>query len=425
MVDLHKSKEALQNQKASIKDFQKLNTQNYKLILSWLNEWEERSLSRRGHTPDAKVRIAKTLAKYYQISKQLMHWFKDVDISKMKREQMITIRDNIHTLKNPLPLSDKHKRNKRKKLSQNTIHDIYRKVLIGSKGVFYHVSAHQHLLAKEIFQIDQRTDKEVDDISMDDIKKMANSATLPLHKLWLWLLFDLGSRLSETLLLTRGAVTTTETGKGRLNYEVTLKGSTTKSQQSMSSHLIHQEVIDLLRWHLDNLDNDPDTTDRTRLFNFTPAMGEKVIRTLSTRSGVLAKPTKKQPTPHTIRRSNARYLYEKDYGLEEINTRQGRHPQSKELWRYLRIRGILNRKSHERQDRLEQFELRDQVERQQEELRVKGDHIRSLKEQLKQFMKETDAQFGGVEDVKNAVADIKKALRNFIAKKGRGQAGSA
>ena len=104
MVDLHKSKEALQNQKASIKDFQKLNTQNYKLILSWLNEWEERSLSRRGHTPDAKVRIAKTLAKYYQISKQLMHWFKDVDISKMKREQMITIRDNIHTLKNPLPL---------------------------------------------------------------------------------------------------------------------------------------------------------------------------------------------------------------------------------------------------------------------------------------------------------------------------------
>jgi hypothetical protein len=412
MLDLHKSKTALQNQKESIKDFQSLNPHNYKLILSWLNNWEERSMSRRGHTPENKIRIAKTLAKYYQISKQLMHWFKDVNMTKMNREQMMRVRDDIHTLNNPLPLSDKHKRSKRKKLSQNTIHDIYRKVLIGSKGVFHHVSSPKHLLAKEIFQIDQCINKEVDDVSMDDIKKMANSATLPLHKLWLWLLFDLGSRLTETLLLTRGAVTSVDTSSNKPNYEITLKGATTKSQQSLSSQLINKEVIDLLRWHLDNLDNDPDTTDRTRLFEFSPRMGEKVIRTLSTRSGVTARPTKKQPTPHTIRRSNARYLYEKGYDLEEINTRQGRHPQSKELWRYLRIRGVLSTKSRQREERLEQFELRDQVERQQEELRVKGDHIRSLKEQLKQFMKETDAQFGGLED-------IRKALRSFMGKKGK------
>lgn len=153
----------------------------------------------------------------------------------------------------------------------------------------------------------------------------------PEHRLLAWLAFDIGENATSLLALRRCDCTRqVNSDTGAPEYRVNLRRETLKRSRRARSELTnYPETVAQLDLLLANLRDDQP------LFNFGVAQAAKMLRRAVKITGARCQPAGQIVTLKDLRSSMACDLLSKGWTSDEVNSRLGHKPSSRELDKYI------------------------------------------------------------------------------------------
>lgn len=202
--------------------------------------------------------------------------------------------------------------------------------MIGKKELVKEVMRFHHFKAEE----------QVRFIKEADVKALVAVAVSPVHRLLIWLAFDIGENINALLQLTKRDFTrTTDADTNVPEYRVNLRKETLKRSRTARSEITNfAETTQLLDILLKDMGGDE------LLFKFEYRNAKKILDRAVRITKVRCTPAGQLVTWKDLRSSMACDLLEKGWTTDEINRRLGHRPSSAEIDKYVNFLAIDGKK---------------------------------------------------------------------------------
>lgn len=281
-------------------------------------EWEEYKLKRINNLSKLDERSYKTMLDYVSRFRTINKWFKNKDWKKLTEQEIKKVYDD---------LEDGKLKTKSGKPYVNRV-SIYNKVF---KSKPFELAGKKEICRKIMEFHNNNKEEEVSFIEYDDFMKLIRTATKPTHKLLFWLAFDIGENVTSLLELrkkdfVRQINPTTKDGE----YIVNLAKENLKRKRRARGEITNfKETAELLDMILEDL------KDEDKLFNFEYRNAKKIFDKGMRLTKIKCKPKGQTPTWKDLRSSMACYLLKSGWTSDEVNSRLGHKPSSRELDKYI------------------------------------------------------------------------------------------
>lgn len=359
-----------ENAKAELLKDDSINADNRKLFVKFF-EYQEYKLKRKNNLRALDTGCYRTLYGYVCKLKIVNTWFQNKPWKKLTKEDIKKVYDD---------LEDGTIKKENGKPYENLDTSYYSKVF---KSKPFELAGKLEL-AQEVIQYNGKHTKEVRFILEDDFRKIMNNVNKPVHKLLLWLAWDIGENINALLQLRKNDFTK------ELNpytkepeYRVNLKRDILKRSRKARSEITnYQDTVKLLDQELANI------KDNNLLFDFGYRNAKKIIDRPVQRAGVKCIPNGEKVTWKDLRSGMACDLLKKGWTSDEVNARLGHKPSSDEIDKYINFLAIDRHLPKKKVHQFEMEKLNEQLQEviNKEKLEAKRNEL--LQERLEQQEKQ-------------------------------------
>ena len=290
-------------------------------------EYEEYKLKRQNGIATLDDSSYKTLLAYVTRLRTVNRWFKNEPWEKLTKQDIKRVYDDLEDGKiksmRGTPLKDK---------------ETYYRMIIRSKPF---EMAGKRELAKEVMEFyGHQQREEVRFIEEATFRQLVSIPTLPEHRAFLWLAWDIGENASSLLQLRKNDPTRqVNQDTNESEYLINLRRETLKRSRTPRSEFTnYRETVELLDLILKGKrDDEP-------LFKFGYRMAKKIIERAVRITGARCTPGGQKVTLKDLRSSMACDLLKKSWTTDEVNSRLGHKPSSSEIDRYVNFLALDRRK---------------------------------------------------------------------------------
>ena len=351
----------------------KFNSKNIEVIKKFL-EFEEYKLKRKEGLTEVDERSYKTLTHYLTRIKNLNKWFKNKaweDLTEKDIKKFIDdLEDGVIKSKFGKRLEDRS--------------GYYQMI----QGKFFSFTKNNHLARQilEDFSIKGRDfNKQVRFIEFESFLKIANCINNPIYLCLLWLAWDIGENIGTLLTLEAGDFQRqVNSDTNEAEYLVILPKEKLKRSRTARSEITnYNKTVKYLDIVLANLKPANKKTShlypKDRLFKFGMKAAEKFFRRAVELSGVRCMPGGEKVTFKDLRSSMACDLLVKEWTTDEINSRLGHKPSSRQIDKYVNYLALKSKAPKKKIYNGNIKKLEGELERQKEVNRLQGLRFESLK----------------------------------------------
>jgi hypothetical protein len=357
-----RGKEKLLNDKAINKD-------NRSLFKKFF-EFEEYKLKRKNGLAILDDGCYKSLYGYLIAFKNVNSWFKNKAWTQLTKEDIKKVYDNLEEgkIKN-----QKGKPFKDRKSYYNRIFKSKPFDLAGKKG-----------LAQEVIEFYNNKTEEVRYIELEKFKEMVAVLSKPEHKLLFWLAFDIGENINSLLQLRKiDFHQQIDQNNKQIEYRVNLpKEKLKRSRQSRSEITNFKETSEFLNIVLRRLKDDD------LVFPFGYRNAKKILDRAVEITKAKCLPKGQAVTFKDLRSSMACYLLMKGWTSDEINSRLGHKPSSRELDKYINFLAINRHDSKKKLFDSDLTEMRMKMEEMEKREKLKDMRLKNQYEEIKEMISE-------------------------------------
>ncbi len=315
-------------------------------------EWQEYKLKRLNGLSSLDQPTYRTLCGYIRRFRAVNRFFENKPLSEITQEDIQYVYDGLEEGRilnaNGVPY--------------RSLQDYYSKIF---KGKLFQLAGKDHL-SRKVIQFSKHQDKEVRFILEDDFRKLIGESSHKLHKLLMWLAFDIGENINSLLQLEkRDFYLQQNPNTGEKEFRVNLRREILKRSRTARSEItLYPETVELIEWRLNEL------SPNERLFHFDYPNALKIIRRLQQRSGVICSPNGENVTWKDLRSGMACDLLRKGWTTDQVNARLGHKPSSKEIDKYINFLALDRHTGKAKSEEYEIGMLRRDVEKHKSRERV-------------------------------------------------------
>jgi integrase len=286
-------------------------------------EYEEYKLKRKNGLSSLDNNSYKTLLAYVSRLNVVNRWLKNKAWVKLTKTDIKKLYDDLEdgkiTTKKGKPVKDKK---------------TYYKLIIRSKPF---EMAGKLEMVKEVMEFYASGRKEeVRFIAEETFRKIVNAAIQQEHKAFLWLCWDLGENGSSILKLTkRDCIRQINKDSKEPEYYVNFRREILKrSRRPRTEVTNYNETVEFLDALLEGKKEDD------LLFNFEHRWAEKILKRAAGITNAKCIPAGQEVTLKDLRSSMACDLLSKGWTTDEVNSRLGHTPSSREIDKYVNFLAI-------------------------------------------------------------------------------------
>lgn len=204
----------------------------------------------------------------------------------------------------------------------------YNKIM---KSKPFEIAGKKEFAKKVIEFYSPKKDEEVRFIEEEDFMQLQRVAIKDNHKLLLWLAWDIGENVNSLLQLKKkNFVRQLEPQTKEVEYLIYLgKDILKRARTQRSEPTLYSETVYLLEQTLKELKEDD------YLFNFDYRNAKKIFDRAVRITNIKCKPKGDKPTWKDLRSGMACHLLKKGWTTDEVNSRLGHKPSSRELDKYI------------------------------------------------------------------------------------------
>lgn len=362
-------------------------TQNRTLFKEFF-EFQEYKLKRKNGLSSLDEGTYKTLYTYAQRLRNVNNWFKNKPFKDLTKADIKRVYDALEDgrIKNKIgkPFKDKE--------------SYYNKIF---KSKVFKMAGHKDDIARDVIEFSTKKEEEVRYVDEEAVRKLVDNTTKSLHKLLIWLAFDVGENITSLLQLKKSDF---YPQKNKYNkepeYRVNLRRETLKrSRRTRSEITNYNETVKLLDEHLKPLKDDE------LLFPFDYRNAKKILDRLVTRTKIKTHPAGLKPTWKDLRSGMACDLLKKSWTTDEVNARLGHKPSSTEIDKYVNFLAI-DRESPKR--KVQQYEIEKLSFELEEMKRNEKLNARRREQEAEELKKELEAQALRFKELEKAMKHLKK-----------------
>ncbi len=338
-------------------------------------EYEEYKLKRQNGIATLDDSSYKTLLAYVTRLRTVNRWFKNKSWQKLIKQDIKRVYDDLEDGKimsmRGTPIKDK---------------ETYYRMIIRSKPF---AMAGKRELAKDVMEFyGHQQREEVRFIDEATFRQLATIPTLPEHRAFLRLAWDIGENASSLLQLRKSDLTRqVNQDTSEAEYLVNLRKETLKRSRTPRSEFTnYPETVEFLDVIV------KDKHDDELLFKFGYRMAKKIIERAVRLTGARCVPGGQKVTLKDLRSSMACDLLKKGWTTDEVNSRLGHKPSSSEIDKYVNFLALDRRKPKKKiyDDKLTQFTLEIQKMKDREKLyqlreQSSMERIGTMEKQLEKF----------------------------------------
>lgn len=345
--------------------------ENRKLFSKFF-EQQEYKLKRINNLSKLDDSTYKTLYHYIMRFKNVNKWFNNKPLVNITKKE---IKDVYDRLEDGEIVNSKGKKFESKD-------DYYSKVF---KSKLFKLAGKDNL-AREVIEYSGSNKKAVRFITEADFKKVVNSTFKPLHKLLIWLAWDIGENINSLLKLRKVDFYKQQNPHTKEpEYMVNLRKDILKRSRTERSEITnYPETVQLLDQIL------PDYSDYEMVFNFDYANSKKIIDRAVKRANVKCIPNGEKVTWKDLRSGMACDLLKKGWSTDEVNARLGHKPSSDEIDKYVNFLAIDRHRPKRKMTQFTINNLKEELEEIKEMNKLEIRRNESLKEQLELQQKQMD-----------------------------------
>lgn len=308
--------------KAELLNDKLINKENRELFKKFL-DYEEYKLTRTNNLSKLDDGCYKTLIGYVQKLKNVNKWFNNKPLKDITKNDIKRVYDGLEEGK---ILNKKGKQFEDRKTYYNRIFKSKLFEMINKAG-----------LSREVMEFYKPNNNgEVKFVRKESIEKLSTIMIKPNHKLLLWLAFDIGENINSLLKLKKSDfVRQIDDETKNAEYRVNLRPEILKRSRTPRTEITnYNETIELLDLVLKQL------KDSDCLFNFGYGMAKKTLKRAVRLTDTRCIPKGEPLNWKDIRSSMACDLLLKEWTTDEINSRLGHKPSSKEIDKYVTFLAI-------------------------------------------------------------------------------------
>lgn len=334
-------------------------------------EQQEYKLKRINNLSKLDNPTYKTLYHYIMRFKNVNKWFKNKPLFQITKEDIKEVYDGLE--------DGKIANSRGKKFESKD--DYYSKVF---KSRLFKIAGKDDL-AREVIEYPVSSNSEVRFITEEDFRKLVDSAFKPLHRLLLWLAFDIGENINSLLKLKKSDFYKQQNPHTQEpEYMVNLKKEILKrSRRSRSEITNYIETVQLLDQILSECKDDE------LIFQFEYVNAKKIIDRVVKRSKIKCIPNGEKATWKDLRSSMACDLLKKGWTTNEVNARLGHKPSSDEIDKYVNFLAIDRHRPKKKVAQYTINKLKEELQKIKERERLKNQRNETLKERLDEQDKKT------------------------------------
>lgn len=361
--DLYNFLEKYSNKKKEFKELKyidtkvhgriKVNQKNLKLYLEYIDYKEDLLRKKYGSDEEAKIRQNKTLYKELTTyGSNVLYWFNDIDFTKADKKDFEEIYSKIEG--NNLPtVKGKYK------LSPASKKDYYSRVFKG--GFFKFIGKSD--ITKEIFLRVFRDKEEVRFFDIATLRKIADHAVTPDHRLLYWLMFDTGVEVSALCQIKAKNFEIDDEGEIKYVINIDIAKGT---RQKRVEYLMLTETKTYLKQKLEGLKPDQ------FLFNFKPGAVYAALKKITRKYNFKTQgETNEFIIPKDFRSSCACHMIKQDdTTIIDIKARLGHSITSTMLEKYTNYMARDKKKILKKKKQVDLQEYQDTINRLQENMTV-------------------------------------------------------
>lgn len=363
-------KSRYENAKSNLLNDEEINKENRDIFREFF-EYQEYKLKRVNALSKLDNATYKTLYRYILMFKNVNKWFENKSLKKITKEDIKRVYDGLEDgdIKNYLgePIKSRE--------------DYYNKIF---RSKPFHLAGKDDL-AREVIEYHRPNHKEVRFITEEDFKKIVDNAYKPLHRLLLWLAWDIGENINALLELKKSDFYKQNNPHTKEpEYRVNLRKDTLKRSRKARSEITnYSETVQLI----DQILKDKLETDV--LFDFDYRNAKKIIDRAVSRAKTKCIPNGEKVTWKDLRSGMACHLLKSGWNTDEVNARLGHRPSSDEIDKYVNFLAI---DRHTPKKKIQQFEME------------------KLNEELNEMKRREKLQAQRFEDQQREMEDFKKKL---------------
>lgn len=336
-----------------------------RILFAQFFEYQEHKLKRRNGLARLDDHCFHTLLAYVTRLRTVNRWFNNKPWKQLTRRDVKTVYDDLEedrilTLRGH-PIRDRR--------------TYYTKILRGKPFEL----AGKGKLVREVMEFYHPGPKEdVRFISEATFRELIEATIQPVHRLFLWMCFDIGENATSILKLrSSDCARRISEDTNEPEYLVHLRLETLKRRRRTRRELTnYPETVKLLDEILGQ------RKAEALIFDFEVRQAAKVLQRAARVTGARCIPGGQVVTLKDLRSSMACDLLSKGWTTDEVNARLGHTPSSRELDRYINFLAIDRRRPKQKVqefqvkrllEEVEQFRQRERLHTQRQE-RLTGDH---------------------------------------------------
>lgn len=375
------------NAKENLLENKSICEENRKLFAMFF-EQQEYKLKRINNLSRLDSSAYKTLYHYIMRFKNVNKWFNNKPLKTITKKDIKEVYDKLE--------DGEIVNNKGKKFESKD--DYYSKVF---KSRLFKIAGKDDL-AREVIEFHGNNKKEVRFITEDDFRKLIDNAYKPLHKLLLWLAFDIGENINSLLRLKKSDFYKQQNPHTKEpEYMVNLRKEILKRSRRERSEITNYiETVQLLDQIL------PEYGDYELIFNFDYANSKKIIDRAVERAKTRCIPNGEKLTWKDLRSAMACDLLKKGWTTDEVNARLGHKPSSEEINKYVNFLAIDRHRPKKKVTEYTINKLNEEMDEIKERARLENKRNEILKDRLEKQEK----QMNRMEKMLTALANEDKIV---------------
>jgi hypothetical protein len=388
-------KDNFEKRKEKILNDKDICIENRKLFKTFF-EWEENKLKRIRNLRELDEKCYKTLKDYVTYFYNVNKWFNNKPWKNLTKNEIKRVYDDLE--------DGKIKKNDGTPFQDRASY--YNKIFKSKPFTL----ANKSDIARDVMEFYKPTDnQEVNYVEFEDFLKLVNVAISPIHRLLLWICWDIGENINAVLQLQKkNFVRQINPDTKEVEYIVNLPKEILKRSRKPRSEITNYkqttELLDILI---------KDLNDEDLLFKFGYRQAESIFDRVVKKTNIQCKPKGKRPTWKDLRSGMTCDLLKKGWSSDELNARLGHSPSSTEIDKYINFLAIDKQKPKIKvyQSNLAKLEL--DIEHFKEREKLKELKIESSKKEIEKLKTGISKAHEGLEKSQNGISQMISFIINF------------
>jgi integrase len=304
------------NRKKSFLSDKSICAENRKLFKKFL-EHEEYKLRRKNGLSKLDESSYQTVYYYIIRFNNINKWFRNKPLTKITKKDIKRVYDALEEGKiltqSGKPFMDRA--------------SYYSKVF---KSKFFEMIGKDGL-AREVIEYPAPNNVTVRFVVEEDIRTLVDIANKPLHRLLIWLAFDIGENINALLKLKKSDFLRqinpdTNEPEYRINLDKSILKRTRRPRSELTNYNETTKLLDVLLAELE---------PGEAIFKFDYANAKKILDRHLAKTHIKTQPKGDKPTWKDLRSGMACDLLKKGWTTDEVNARLGHKPSSAEIDKYV------------------------------------------------------------------------------------------